>query len=91
MYMSVPQTNIRFIDSLNFLPMALKKLPKTLGLSSSLKKGYFPHMFNNRQHFHQRYFPSYPSTDFYGKDIILQWHNSLQGPYDMHKDYEGST
>ena len=35
-----------FIDSLNFLPMALSRLPKTFGLTDVLKKGYFPHFFN---------------------------------------------
>ena len=35
-----------FIDSLNFLPMALSRLPKTFGLTNVLKKGYFPHFFN---------------------------------------------
>ncbi|KFM64530.1 hypothetical protein X975_14604, partial [Stegodyphus mimosarum] len=47
MIMSVrhPSLNIRVIDSLNFLPMALAKLPGCFGLSE-LKKGYFPHLFN---------------------------------------------
>jgi len=35
----------RFIDSLNFIPMALSKLPKAFGLRE-LAKGYFPHRFN---------------------------------------------
>ena len=33
---------LKIIDSINFIPMALSKLPKTFGLSE-LKKGYFPH------------------------------------------------
>ncbi|XP_035217350.1 uncharacterized protein LOC118190704 [Stegodyphus dumicola] len=36
-----PSLNIRVIDSLNFLPMALAKLPGCFGLTE-LKKGYFP-------------------------------------------------
>ena len=32
-------------DSINFIPMALAKFPKTFDLPE-LKKGYFPHFFN---------------------------------------------
>ena len=35
---------IKIIDSINFIPMSLSKMPKTFGLSE-LKKGYFPHFF----------------------------------------------
>ena len=37
--------NVKIIDSINFIPMALAKMPKTFGLHE-LKKGYFPHFFN---------------------------------------------
>ncbi|GBM55080.1 hypothetical protein AVEN_258617-1, partial [Araneus ventricosus] len=36
--------NIKIIDSFNFLPMALSKLPSCFGLSE-LKKGFFPHLY----------------------------------------------
>ena len=45
MEMSVLESDIRFIDSLNFLPMPLSKFPKTFGFTE-LAKGYFPHFFN---------------------------------------------
>ena len=45
MSMELEATKIKFRDSLNFLPMPLKALPKTYGLTE-LKKGYFPHFFN---------------------------------------------
>jgi hypothetical protein len=38
--------NVKFIDSLNFFPMALSKLPKAFDLGDEFKKGYFPHLFN---------------------------------------------
>ena len=41
--------NIRLLDSLNFLPMALAKLPTCFDLHE-LKKGYFPHFFNTPEH-----------------------------------------
>lgn len=47
MYMSIPEMNIRFIDSLCFLTMPLKAFPKTFG-EKELKKGYFPHWFNTK-------------------------------------------
>jgi hypothetical protein len=36
---------IKIIDSINFIPINLSKMPKTFGLSE-LKKEYFPHFFN---------------------------------------------
>jgi hypothetical protein len=39
---------VRMIDSINFLPSALSKLPKRLGLEE-LTKGYFPHLFNRKK------------------------------------------
>jgi hypothetical protein len=49
-YMSivVPLFNIRFIDSLNFIPMALADMPKAFG-ETELAKGYFPHLFNTTE------------------------------------------
>ena len=51
MYMNVPTDgmNIRFLDSLNFLPMPLAQLPKSFGLNE-LKKGFFPHYYNTEAH-----------------------------------------
>ena len=43
--MTIPMLNIKFIDSLNFIPMSLAKFPKTFG-QDELCKGYFPHLFN---------------------------------------------
>ena len=37
--------DIKFIDSLCFIPMRLADFPKTFGMNE-LCKGYFPHMFN---------------------------------------------
>ena len=48
MSMELEEAEIKFRDSLNFLPMPLKALPKTFGLTE-LKKGYFPHFFNRKE------------------------------------------
>ena len=87
MYMHVQNSlDIRFVDSFSFLPMALSKLPKTLGLSANLKKGDFPHKFNTRENFNQRYFPQYPEASYYGENLDIEWHKTMTGPYDMHAD-----
>jgi hypothetical protein len=46
MYMHIGRKwNLTFLDSLNFLPMKLAKIPSAFGLEE-LCKGYFPHLFN---------------------------------------------
>ena len=47
MTLSVPSLKIRFLDSLNFLPMPLSNLPRTFNLTE-LAKGFFPHLFNKK-------------------------------------------
>ncbi|KFM83192.1 hypothetical protein X975_12725, partial [Stegodyphus mimosarum] len=86
MIMSVrhPSLNIRVIDSLNFLPMALPKLPGCFGLTK-LKKGYFPHLFNSREN--QSYVGPLPETQYYSPDSMstsarqtfLAWHEAHKG------------
>jgi hypothetical protein len=48
MLLSIPGCNLRFIDSFNFLPMGLAKLPAAFGVDCG-SKGYFPHFFNSPQ------------------------------------------
>ena len=54
--LKVPNWGIKFIDSLNFIPMALAKFPKTFG-QDELCKGYFPHAFNKEEN--QNYIGTY--------------------------------
>jgi hypothetical protein len=71
--------SIKIIDSINFIPMALAKMPKTFGLVE-LKKGYFPHFFITPDN--QAYVGEYPSPSFYGAEYMsvnenetfLKWH-----------------
>lgn len=60
---NVSQLNIRVLDSFNFLPMALAKLPKAFQLDS-MKKGYFPHFFASRVN--SKYVGPCPPSDTYG-------------------------
>ena len=70
---------IKFIDSLNFIPMALAKFPKTFG-QHELCKGYFPHFFNKDEN--QEYVGPIPCQDDYGvnymkpeaREKFMAWH-----------------
>lgn len=57
---------IRFVDSLNFLPMALKKFTKTFGLTT--KKGFYPHFFNTPSN--ERYVGPIPAEHFFGAESM---------------------
>ena len=73
------QIEIKFIDSLNFIPMALARFPKTFG-QDELCKGYFPHFFNKDEN--QDYVGPIPCQDDYGVDYMkpearekfITWH-----------------
>ena len=77
--MTIPMFNIKFIDSLNFIPMSLAKFPKTFG-QDELCKGYFPHLFNKDEN--QNYVGPIPCQDDYGvnfmkpaeREAFIAWH-----------------
>ncbi|KMQ82024.1 putative dna polymerase-like protein, partial [Lasius niger] len=58
---------IRLIDTLNFLPMPLAKLPVSFGLTE-LKKGFFPHLFNTPEN--QSYVGPLPEAKYYSPDTM---------------------
>ena len=57
--------DIRFIDSLNFLPMKLASLPKTFGIEE-LAKGHFPHFFKEKEN--ENYVGPIPPATYYNPD-----------------------
>lgn len=84
MYLHVQRgLDIKLIDSLNFICMPLKKLPKCFGLNDS-KKGEFPHMFNKGEN--QNYIGAYPEIKYYGvdrlktadKEEFVRWYERVQ-------------
>jgi hypothetical protein len=85
MNMTIPGCNIRFIDSFNFLPMGLAKLPAAFGLSCG-SKGYFPHFFNCAENWVDTDRPL-PDISFYGVDSMnvnernkfLVWYKEEKG------------
>ena len=78
--MTIPMFNIKFIDSINFIPMSLAKFPKTFG-QDELCKGYFPHMFNKEEN--QNYIGPIPCQNDYGvnfmkpgeREAFITWHD----------------
>ncbi|KAG1651988.1 putative DNA polymerase [Nymphon striatum] len=75
--------NIRLIDSLNFMKMGLKDLPKCFGLTGS-KKGDFPHLFNRTEN--QNYKGKYPDLKYYNtgsmksteREHFLKWYEEVK-------------
>ena len=81
--MTVPMFDMKFIDSLNFIPMSLAKFPKTFGMTE-LCKGYFPHLFNKEEN--QSYVGPIPSSTYYSPNTMkpevrkefLTWHKEKE-------------
>ena len=77
--MTIPMLEIKFIDSLNFIPMGLAKFPKTFA-QPELCKGYFPHLFNKDAN--QNYVGPIPCQNDYGvnsmkpaeREAFITWH-----------------
>ena len=77
--MTIPMFDMKFIDSLNFIPMSLSKFPKTFGMTE-LCKGYFPHLFNKEEN--QSYVRPIPPVPYYSpntmkpeaREAFLAWH-----------------
>ena len=81
--LTVDMFNIRFIDSLNFIPMKLANFPKTFGIEE-LTKGYFPHLFNKKEN--ENYIGPIPPTPYYSpngmnpkdRETFLEWHQGMR-------------
>jgi hypothetical protein len=89
--LSIPEYKIRLVDSLSFIPMALKQIPAIFDLESS--KGDFPHFFNLTENFN--YIGPYPDISFYGADSMstegretfIKWHKGMVGEiFDFQKE-----
>ena len=79
--------NYKFIDSLSFLQMPLKNLPKSFGLDADhVCKGYFPHKFNKPENWN--YDGLHPSIEFYDPDSFIshEERDNLFSWYDEVKD-----
>jgi hypothetical protein len=61
-----------FLDSLNFLPMSLKRMPRSFDLSC--KKGFYPHFFDTVSNLD--YEVPYPEPAHYGSDCMSEYERS---------------
>ena len=64
--LSMVVENLHFWDSLNYLPMSLKRMPKSFVLTC--KKGYYPHFFNTANNLD--YVGPHPEPKFCGADFM---------------------
>ena len=58
--------NSSFLDSLKFMPMSLKIMPKSFDLT--WKKGYYHHLFNTVNNLY--YIGLYPESKYYVADYV---------------------
>ena len=78
--LSLEIPNVKFVDSVNFFPMALSNFPKTFGIRE-LKKGFFPHFFNIQEN--QKYVGYMPDKSYYDPDgMSLTREEEFLGWYD---------
>jgi len=61
--------NLHFLDSLIYLPMSLKSMPKTFHLAR--KKGYYIHFFNTANKLVS--LGSYPEPNYFGAGFMSAW------------------
>ena len=81
MSIALPVYRLRFLDSLCYLPMPLKAIPKAMGLSTQLRKGDFPHRLNRVEN-QGRSWPHHPPLSYYDPDsksetdreALERWH-----------------
>lgn len=93
--MSMTMGDVKFLDSLNYFPVALSKLSNVFGLGPELKKGCFPHLFNTLKNSY--YIGPLPDVSYYSPDTMktddrkafLKWYDEHR--YDksnMQRDLE---
>lgn len=74
---------IRFIDSMNFLPMSLEKFSDTFAINE-LKKGFFPHKFNIVQNFNY-----IPDKKYYQSELFsTEKKKHFDNWYELNKQIE---
>ena len=85
MCLVVKSSKIKMIDSINFLLMALAKLPEMFELKE-LRKRYFPHLFNKKEN-QNVVLDGLPDLQFYNpdamkpedRDTFLTWYDKHKG------------
>jgi hypothetical protein len=88
--LSMEVEHLHFLDSLNYLPMSLKSMPKSFDLTC--RKGFYPHFFNTGSNLN--YVGAYPEPEFYGAEYMsaveraqfLEWHQGQKGKVFSNKE-----
>lgn len=62
--------SFKFIDSLSFLPMPLRKFPETFGFEDQIEKGCFPFYFNKPGN--ENYVGNWPDQSYYDPDYMSE-------------------
>ncbi len=60
--------NIKFLDSLLMFQQPLATLPRAFGFDSMVKKGFFPHIFHNKENFD--YVGALPDAKYFGTEFM---------------------
>jgi hypothetical protein len=68
-YMFLHMLNMRFVDSLNLIPLPLSGFSEAFGISE-LGKGFFPYLFVKKDNF--KYVGPFPDPSFYGIDEMSE-------------------
>ena len=66
--MCMKMDHLVFLDSVSFVPCALRNLPEAFGLSDS--KSWYPHYFNTEEKLH--YIGPFPDISYYGVDEMRE-------------------
>jgi hypothetical protein len=75
--------HLTFLDSIPFLPMALRKLPEAFGLS--VTKSWYPHFFNTKANLN--YVVPIPGIEQYGVADMSEFERKeFMSWYDTQKD-----
>jgi len=74
--MCMKMEHLVFLDSVSFLPCALRKLPEAFGLSAS--KSWYPHYFNTRENLN--YVGPIPDMTYYGVDEMREDERKVRDP-----------
>jgi hypothetical protein len=90
-YMVLQSLNMRFVDSLNLIPLALSGFSKAFGLPD-MGKGFFPYLFVKKENFD--YVGPFPSPELYGvadmnekpREEFFKWHEEQKNKVFVFED-----
>jgi hypothetical protein len=73
LHLELPQYKIRILDSLSYMAMPLRALPKALGLPTTVRKGEWPYLLNQFNNAGRKW-SSLPPICYYDEDSMRPQH-----------------